>query len=179
MTTDIFLSHNWGEDGSGRDNHYRVSLINKELKKLGFKPWFDEEQMYGNIVTQVASGIEDCKGVIVFITKRYESKVGGMNRFDNCQREFNYAVRLKTRLKMIPVVMEQDMTDQGRWQGNIGLHLGNKRFIDMSGDFDNEYYVNKKMSELQTELEFIGIKPSNTINRSNAKRLLTGTFVFF
>ena len=179
MTTDIFLSHNWGEDGSGRNNHYRVSLINEELKKLGFITWFDEEHMHGNIENKMARGIEDCKGVIVFITKRYESKVGGMNYSDNCQNEFNYAVRLKTRLKMIPVVMEQDMTDQGRWQGKIGLHLGNKRFIDMRGDFDNEYYVNKKMSELQTELEFIGIKPSNTINRSNAKRLLTGTFVFF
>ena len=34
--TDVFLSHNWGKDGSGRDNHYRLSLINKGLKELDY-----------------------------------------------------------------------------------------------------------------------------------------------
>ena len=36
--TDIFLSHNWGKDETGRDNHERVSIINKELQKLAIKP---------------------------------------------------------------------------------------------------------------------------------------------
>ena len=42
LDTDVFLSHNWGKDESGRDNHQRVSLINKELKECGYETWFDE-----------------------------------------------------------------------------------------------------------------------------------------
>ena len=177
MTTDIFLSHNWGKDDLGRNNHVRVSLINEELKKLGYKTWFDEERMSGDIDTKMVEVVEQCKGVIVFITKRYESKVGGMNLHDNCQREIKYAAIKKTSLKMVPVVMKQHMTDQRRWQGNIRLHLDGKIFIDMSGNFDNKCYVSEKMRLLQRELQFIGIKLSNTINRNNAKRLLTGIFV--
>ena len=48
--TDVFLSHNWRKDESGRDNHKRVSLINKWLKKRGYETWFDEEKMANNTV---------------------------------------------------------------------------------------------------------------------------------
>ena len=47
--TDVFLSHDWGKDEYGRDNHQRVSLINDELKARGYKTWFDEEKLAGNI----------------------------------------------------------------------------------------------------------------------------------
>ena len=43
--TDVFLSHNCRKDESGRDNHERVSLINKWLKKLGYETWFDKEKL--------------------------------------------------------------------------------------------------------------------------------------
>ena len=42
-STDVFLSHNWGTDEEGRDNHERVALINEALNKLGYCTWFDEE----------------------------------------------------------------------------------------------------------------------------------------
>lgn len=45
--TDVFLSHNWGEDIHGRDNHERVKKINKLLKDRGYKTWCDEEKMTG------------------------------------------------------------------------------------------------------------------------------------
>lgn len=34
-----FLTHAWGEDGSGRDNHRRVSVINDMLKQRGVITW--------------------------------------------------------------------------------------------------------------------------------------------
>ena len=40
--TDVFLSHNWGPDESGRDNHERVSKLNEALKSKGIKTWFDK-----------------------------------------------------------------------------------------------------------------------------------------
>ena len=56
--TDIFLSYNWGEDESGRDNHERVSLINRELQKMGYQTWFDVEDMRGGVVQKMSQGIE-------------------------------------------------------------------------------------------------------------------------
>ena len=47
--TDVFLFRKCRKDESGRDKHKRVSLINKWLKKSGYKTWFDEEKMANNI----------------------------------------------------------------------------------------------------------------------------------
>ena len=69
--TDVFLSHNWGKDEYGRNNHQRVSFINEELKARGYKTWFDEEKLPGNIDEKMAREIERTEGVIVFITRSY------------------------------------------------------------------------------------------------------------
>ena len=161
--TDIFLSHNWGKDESGRDNHERVSIINKELKKIGYQTWFDSERMRGGIVAKMAQGIEQTKGVIAFITRRYHDKVNGMNAGDNCQLEFNYASRKKTRLKMVAVVMESCMCDTSRWDGSIGIHLGGEIYVDMSGDLKDRTYLNEQMKVLQNELQSKGIQPTTGI----------------
>ena len=46
-TTDVFLSHNWGLDELGRENHHHVSVIDRKLKRIGYQRWFDEEQIVG------------------------------------------------------------------------------------------------------------------------------------
>ena len=178
-STDVFLPHNWGKDELGRDNHYRVSIINEELKKLGYQTWFDQECMKGEIDNQMADGIEKTQGVIVFITKKYYDKVTGEKASDSCRLEFNYAVRTKTSSKMIVVVMEPDLRDTSKWKRSVGLHLGGKMFIDMSGEFNKKGYLNQKMKLLEEELQFMGIDPSNTVNRNNTNvELPTGIFVF-
>ena len=93
--SDVFLSHNWGEDDSGRENHDRVSFINQELKNMGYKTWFDEDEMAGNIAERMSEGTEQAEAVIVFLTRKYYEKVNGKNPLDNCKREFNYAVQKK------------------------------------------------------------------------------------
>ena len=161
--TDIFLSHNWGKDESGRDNHERVSIINKELQKMGYQTWFDAEHLRGGIAQKMSGGIEKTKGVIVFITRRYHDKVNSMNASDNCQLEFNYASRRKTRLKMVAVVMESCMRYTSRWTGPIGIHLGGEIYVDMSGDLKNKIELNEQMKVLQNELKSKGIQPSSGI----------------
>ena len=104
--TDVFLSHNWDKDELGRNNHVRVSKINEELKKRGYRTRFDEERMKGHIINRMAEGIEQTSGVIVFITKKYLDKVTGETANDNCRREFDYAVRTRTSSKMVAVVMK-------------------------------------------------------------------------
>ena len=156
--THVFLSHNWGEDDSGRDNHYRVSLINKELKKLGYQTWFDADRMTGDIVKQMSQGIEQTEGVLVFITRRYLEKVTGENSSDNCKLEFEYATRNKTNSKMIAVVMEKCMSNSHEWTGAVGMHLGGRIYVDMTGDLVDKAYLSKQMEVLQREIQSIGIQ---------------------
>ena len=161
--TDVFLSHNWGKDESGRDNHHRVFLINEELKGLGYKTWFDEEKMAGNIAEKMSRGIEQTKGVIVFITRKYYKKVNGKNDGDNCKKEFMYASEKKTPSKMVPVVMEECMCDTATWIGLIGIHLCGRMFVDMSGDLENRSYLCKQIKLLEKELQDKKIQPTSGI----------------
>ena len=165
--TDVFLSHDWGNDESGRDNHQGVSLINQELKERGYLTWFDEEKIKGNIVDKMCKGIEQTKVVITFITKRYMEKVYGDHAGDNCKLEFNYASRQKTSSKMVAVVMEKSMLNPNNWTGPVGFHLGGEFYVDMSGNLENRTYLSEKMGDLQEQLQSKGIQ------------LLPGTFLLF
>ena len=157
--TDVFLSHDWGKDEYGRDNHQRVSLINDELKARGYITWFDEEKLAGNIDVKMAQGIEQTEGVIAFITRRYYEKVNGENARDNCQKEFQHASEIKTRAKIVPVVMEESMRDATPWKGLVGINIGKEMYVDMSGDIENKAYLNQKMELLLRQLQSKGIQP--------------------
>ena len=157
--TDVFLSHNWGKDEYGRDNHQRVSFINEELKAHGYKTWFDEEDLVGNIDVEMAQGIDQTKGVIIFITRRYYEKVNGENAGDNCKKEFQYASKVKTPARMVPVVMEKSMRDLAPWLGLVGINLGGEMYVDMSGDIENKTYLSQQMKLLLKQLQSKGIQP--------------------
>ena len=157
--TDVFLSHDWGKDEYGRDNHQRVSLINDELKARGYITWFDKEKLAGNIDVEMAQGIEQTEGVIAFITRRYYEKVNGENARDNCQKEFQHASEIKTRAKIVPVVMEESMRDATPWKGLVGINIGKEMYVDMSGDIENKAYLNQKMELLLRQLQSKGIQP--------------------
>ena len=157
--TDVFLSHNWGKDESGRDNRQRVTIINKELKARGYKTWFDEEKMSGNIDRKMAQGIAQTEGVVVFLTRKYQKKVNGNNAKDNCQKEFMYATRTQTRTRIVAVVMEKCMCNISTWSRLVDFHLGGEIYVDMSGDFDNKTYLSQQMEVLVKELQCKGIHP--------------------
>ena len=154
--SDVFLSHNWGEDSV---NHKRVSLINKKLVEMGYKTWLDEENMWGCIDEKMAEGIEHADGVIVFLTRAYYEKVNGKNAGDNCRKEFIYASDKKTRTKMVPVIMEQCMLHTKSWSGLIGFNLCREMYVDMSGDLEDNLYLSQQMELLKNELLSKGIRP--------------------
>ena len=130
----VFLTHDWGKDEHGRNNHERVKLVNARLQQMGMKVWFDEERMEGNIVDQMCRGIEDSAVVAVFITERYVAKVSGENAGDNCKKEFNYATQRKTNARMVPVVMEPRMQDTSTWTGAVGMELGPQLYTSLVSD---------------------------------------------
>ena len=105
---DAFLTHDWGDDELGRSNHARVAEVNRLLKAAGFVTWFDEDRMQGDIVSQMANGIDSSAAVLVFVTENYCIKVAGAGRNgadDNCKKEFDYASRRKGIEKMIAAVI--------------------------------------------------------------------------
>ena len=71
----MFLSHDWGKDENNRDNHARVAKVNELLKARGFKTWFDNDRMVGDIVGQMCQGVEKSAVFVAFVTARYISKV--------------------------------------------------------------------------------------------------------
>lgn len=150
IKTDVFLTHDWGVD---QKNHKRVAEVNAALKAKGIITWFDDERMEGNIKEKMASGIENARCVMVFITKRYMEKVSGDNDADNCKLEFRYAALKKTASKMLPVVMEASMRNTADWSGEVGLELGGSLYIDMT----DHTQFNSKIEELyQRVLKVIG-----------------------
>ena len=156
MATDIFLSHDWGEDG--KTNHEKVAKINKVLRDMGYITWFDNERMTENIRDQIASGIENTKCFIAFITERYHGKIVQGTDRDYCRLEFNYA---SERVPMIAVILDSAMRDTRNWKGNVGLSLSPKLYVDMTGDIDDQTYLTRQLGFLQRLLDDKGIKPSN------------------
>ena len=55
----------------------QVKRVNAALKARGLLTWFDDEKMRGQILDQMASGVNRSATVAVFITKRYLEKVNG------------------------------------------------------------------------------------------------------
>jgi hypothetical protein len=135
---DAFLSHNWGMDKSNRCNHGRVVAFNNQLRKAGIRhTWIDEERMTGNVEQKMCDGINNSRFVIIFVTSEYIQKVMSTVR-DNCRLEFEYATRMKRIDELIVVVMENECSNPGSWEGPVGMHLGGQL-----------YYSYKRNAELK------------------------------
>jgi len=132
---DLFLSHNWGKDSLGRDNHNRVAKLNDALKKAHVITWFDAEQLGGHIGQAMTDGIDSCEQVAVFVTRRYIDKVAtkyGLE--DNCRLEFDYSARRRGISNLIPIVMEPKCLELKTWNGVLGASLANQMYIDFTED---------------------------------------------
>ncbi len=57
--THIFITHDWGTDELGRNNHERAGKVNAWLKAHGVVTWFDSDRMKGNVLRQMFNGIEN------------------------------------------------------------------------------------------------------------------------
>jgi len=149
---DIFLSHNWGTDGHGRDNHQRVKRIKEGLMRAGLTAWLDEEVMSDDITNQMSDGIERSRLVAVFITARYLDKASGrLGLDDSCKNEFDYAIRRHGTAKVLPIVMEKELKDTSAWHGAVGFKLGGQIYHDMSGDTDADDV--RKIAQLSTVIK--------------------------
>jgi len=132
-----FLTHDWGTDELGRDNHERVGRVAYALQDAGLAVWYDEDKLAGDVNAQMATGIEESATIAVFVTQRYVTKVTGRGPSgsnDNCKYEFDYALLRKGVDRLIPVVMEPRCRSTSEWKGAVGGKLGPKLYIDLSDD---------------------------------------------
>lgn len=151
-----FLTHNWGNDEEGRNNHKRVVQFKKALSEFGIENlWLDEERMTGNIVQQMCDGIDNSKLVVVFITQAYIDKVAGRSPkgySDNCLLEYQYAAGRKGSTKLIAVVMEDSCSDSSKWDGPIGMHLGTELYYAFKKDSDLRRCAKEVATEIRSRL---------------------------
>eukprot|EP00732_Lithocolla_globosa_P003276 Lithocolla_globosa_v1_NODE_2546_length_1958_cov_19.178140.p1 type:complete len:538 gc:universal NODE_2546_length_1958_cov_19.178140:1702-89(-) len=136
---DVFLTHDWGEDQLERDNHQRVSEINRRLKLRGVRTWFDEERMTGAVDLRMTEGIDHSHFLLVFVTRRYQDKIKTDDDVnDNCKLEFKYGLVRKTAALVLPIVMEPCMHDSSQWRGPLGAYLGPQLHVRASGEITDQ-----------------------------------------
>jgi serine/threonine protein kinase len=146
----VFLTHNWSNDEEGRNNHDRVSRINKALKRRGFITWFDEEKMHDQIRQKMTEGIFQTSCIVICVTRIYEKKVNSADPGDNCYYEFDLASRELSKYR-VPVVMEECMLDVRNWKaGRLRGELGGVLYVDMSKD--EEVVFERKCDELAASI---------------------------
>ena len=161
----VFISHNWGDAPEYLD-HQRAKRLNESLKSREFVTWFDEELMTDMILDKMAKGIEESAVIVVCVTRKYVDKVAQEeNPNDNCKAEFNHARRMRQAPCMLAVVMEEEMTDQRRWNGSVGLTLGDHLFAKLTCDADDEF---------EQSVDEIAAKLMKKIRRERAMRKRVG-----
>lgn len=134
---DCFLSHNWGPDGLGRDNHQRVMRLCSELCKRGVRCWFDGTNMSGDVNQAMSEGISKSRYCLTLITTDYMTKVEGRGPHgddDSCKFEFDLACLKRGTRFMLPVVMEPVCLNTRSWSPKVGGKLGMKLYVDCSND---------------------------------------------
>ena len=141
---DIFLSHAWGNDEFGRDNHKRCKEIADKLQTVGYTVWFDAYDMYGNIDSAIMKGINNCKIVIICLTNKYCNKINNcsLNQLtnDNCYKEWNYSL-FKQKI-IIPILMEPSMIDTFLTNdGIVQMYLNSMMFIDFSHNIIDDFNI--------------------------------------
>ena len=140
-TPRIFISHAWGMDAIGRDNHERCRQLAKRLKEeYRYHIWIDHAEMYGNIDSAITKGINNSTVVLICLTEKYNSKINdaanNCRPNDNCYKEWNYSL-FKQKL-IIPVIMEESMKEiYLQREGIIPMYFHSTLFIDASSDIEN------------------------------------------
>eukprot|EP00047_Mylnosiga_fluctuans_P011525 m.269235 g.269235 ORF g.269235 m.269235 type:complete len:254 (+) comp36764_c0_seq1:3-764(+) len=125
-----FLSHAWGPDAHGRDNHGTVVAISEALERRGFAIWVDKTCMHGEIHNDMADGVRDSAAIVCCITGAWLDKVGSRDIAQNCRSEYYLALQSKSHA-LLAVPMETDTLDPKQWpviSGSLGTRLYKARF---------------------------------------------------
>tara|TARA_Y100000816_G_C26046116_1_gene548203 strand:- start:54 stop:710 length:657 start_codon:yes stop_codon:yes gene_type:complete len=172
MGKDIFISHAWGDDSNGRNNHTRSKEIADLLISKGYSVWFDSYDMCGNIDSSIMNGINNCGIFIICISEKYFAKINtAINTFkvnDNCFKEWNYAMfKQKT---IIPIIMDnKSINCYNNEDGIIQMYLSSAMYINFSENFiDDKNLLFKTLKKYniytKDEKKFYNIKTNTSFD---------------
>jgi hypothetical protein len=174
MPKDIFISHAWGINEEGKNNHESCKKICNKLISNGYSVWFDDYEMVGNIDKNIIKGINGCKVVIICLTEKYINKINNaviLNKpNDNCFKEWNYTL-FKNKI-IIPIIMEGKTKNIFlNSDGIIQMYLNSYMFLDFC-DIDKMDDYNLLVKTLRTyqvynkrEKTLLKIKSENSLDK--------------
>ena len=173
MKSQLFISHAWGKDTLGRDNHIRCKEIYSRLIRSGYNAWFDEYDLYGNIDSSIIKGINNSYIILICLTQKYCEKVNNAIETqipnDNCFKEWNYSL-FKNKI-IIPIIMEPIMKDIFlNGDGVIQMYLNSTMFIDMTENINGNAHTDLNYKLLCRTLHMHGVynnKPPNKLRIIN------------
>ena len=109
-------------------------LIYKQLKKLVYQTWFDEEGLASDIAEKLFKNILQAKVATIYNTQRHHKKTNSTTANHNCKLEFDYASRKETRSTVVAVFMEKWICGADGWTELFAFGLDWKIYVYMSGD---------------------------------------------
>lgn len=113
VTSDVYLSYEWGRDNRGRSCPTRIALIAEYLRNKGLYVYTDDGQYRHHTPTagtlslrqRTALGLENAQCMIVFLTERYINKIAETK--ENQQKiELEEFAKLKGMRLVLPVTLE-------------------------------------------------------------------------
>jgi len=132
---DVYITYASAKGGAGRQTNDRAMKINDYLRSRGLVTCFDADDIEGDVIEKVCSGIDEAELVLVCISQEYIDKVGGKNgALDTCKKEFEYAERTKGADKLVAVVTDAAVRNPRDWRGSVGMVLGSRALKDFSMD---------------------------------------------
>ncbi|CAK9046854.1 unnamed protein product [Durusdinium trenchii] len=171
---DCFISHNWGKDTQGRDNHQRVMQIAATLEKHGIQVFLQDREAhrYSSTDEAMIDGMRRSAVALIFVTRRYIEKIEEGRVDDDCVAQFNLAKRAPA---ILPVVLEPEMTKISKWGWNrVYAHLSNKMLVDLSrGDVVGFPAVlwSAKAQRMQCAIDLLELRILQETYRLHPKRV--------
>jgi serine/threonine protein kinase len=129
---DIFLSHAWVDKPL-------LSQVFFLLTKIGYRVWYDQNDMGSDLQHSMRSGIENSKVVIACLNSKYQSR-------ENCLFELRYAAGLAPVKPIVTLVIEENPFSWASPEILEICQLKQKLFVDLSRftRFDWEEHDNQE-----------------------------------
>ena len=149
---DLFLSYQWDYKKEIKE------LYNILIKEFNFTIWMDdhETRASGNLMKQLANGLNNSKCVLCFITEKY-----GQSK--NCITEITYAY--SNDIPFIAIMLERISPKD---LGEVGIIISQKVRLNLYKEEKSKWWSSETFEALINSVyEFVPKKKNYTANEEN------------
>jgi hypothetical protein len=134
----VVVSHDWGADTLGRDNHARVQRVCDSLRNAGVSIAMDGSETSKDYMVRMQNEVEEADCLIVFLTAPYLRRLHAGKFQDPCKFVFEYGLRCLGAEKVVVVVMEESAADHSRWPSLLSTGVDDECVLDLTSDENGE-----------------------------------------